>query len=110
MLKFPNQSHFFAIHAHRSIKSNAIENIRQIDCVLVRIKDKWGLQNAFSSDDLYVGEDHRTITAILKVDRKANVRKKNNSTKKETRHNFKAWAPLDEKEYAATLDKYKYIK
>ena len=63
--KPPNQ-----VWTHRSKKSCGIENLQQIDYVLVGIKDKGRLQNILSSDDLYVGEDHRTITATLIFNRK----------------------------------------
>ena len=55
---------------HRSTKCGGTEIIRQIEYILINLKDKWRLQNIYSSDDLHVGEDHRTLTATIRIDKK----------------------------------------
>ena len=91
---------------HRSKHSCGIEKIRQIDYVIVGIKNKWRLQIVFSSDDLYVGDDHGTLAATFQMDRKEKNRKKQNSTNKETVRNLTAWEPFDKDKYAMILDKH----
>ena len=48
-------------------QSGGVDNLRQIDYVIV---SKWRLQNVFSSYDLHVGEDHRTLTATFQMKKK----------------------------------------
>ena len=55
---------------HRGIKAGGVESLRQIDYILVGTKDKWRLQNVNADDDLYVGNDHRTVAATIELKRK----------------------------------------
>ena len=54
---------------HRSIKAGGVENLRQIDYILVGTNGKWRLQNVNAEDDLYVGNDHRTVAATFEIKR-----------------------------------------
>ena len=62
----------------RKQKERRADNLRQIDYVMIGMMDRWRLHNVYASDDLYVSEDHRTITAELKMDRAVKKRKKHN--------------------------------
>ena len=85
-------------------ESGRRECLRQIDYIIVGTKDKWRLQNVDAEDDLYTGNDHRTVAATLRIKRKQS---KSNKTPKnsETRANLKSWEPRNQDEYATALDK-----
>ena len=81
-----------------------MENLRQIDYILVGRKDKWRLQNVNAEDDLYVGNDHRTVAATIELKRKQ-AKSNKSKQKNEVPYNLKAWEPSDKGEYAEALDK-----
>ena len=57
-----------------------------------------------AEEDLYVGNDHRTVAATFEIKRKQT---KNNKLKQknEVPANLKAWEPADKDEYAEAHDK-----
>ena len=89
---------------HRGIKTGGEENLRQIDFIMVGRKYKWRLMDVDTEEELSVGNDHRTVTATLKLKKKpAKITNKNH--KRETVADLKAWQPRDKESYAADLDK-----
>ena len=81
-----------------------VECLRQIDFIIVGTKDKWRLQNVDAEDDLYTGNDHRTVAATLRIKRKQSKSNKIHKNS-ETRANLKSWEPMNKDEYAIALDK-----
>ena len=73
---------------------------------MVDAKHKWRVQDAYASDDLCVGGDHRTVNAVLNQKKRENNNNKRTIKDVATRQNFKSWQPQNGKEYAALLDKY----
>ena len=73
--------------SHRSAKTGGDENSRQIDFIMVGSKDKWRLQNVDTEDEMYIGNDHRTVTATLKI-RRRQPKNKKDGKRKETRINL----------------------
>ena len=43
---------------------------------MVDAKDKWRVQDAYASDDLCVGEDHRTVNAVLTLKKRQAPKKR----------------------------------
>ena len=58
-----------------------------------------------AEEDLYVGNDHRTVAATFEIKRKQT---NNNKLKQQTEvpANLKAWEPADKDEYAEALGKH----
>ena len=48
----------------------------QIDYIITCTKDKWRLQNVDTEDEMYTGNDHRTVTATLKIKSTQSISKK----------------------------------
>ena len=88
----------------RSVKTGGVESLRQIEFIMVGNKDKWRLQNVDTEDEMYTGNDHRTVTATLKIKRKQPKHNKDGK-RKETRTNLKSWEPKSKDDYASALDK-----
>ena len=88
---------------HRSVKTGGVESLRQIDFIMVGNKDKWRLQNVDAEDDMYTGNDHRTVTATLKIKRKQPKSNKDGK-RNESRTNLKSWEPRNKEDYASVLD------
>ena len=78
--------------------------MRQIDYIMVGSKDKWRLQNVDTEDEMYIGNDHRTVTATLKI-RRRQPKNKKYGKRKETQTNLKSWEPKNKDHYACALDK-----
>ena len=52
---------------------------------------------------MYIGNDHRTVTATLKIRKRQSKNKKNG--KRETIANLNLWEPQNKDHYASALDK-----
>ena len=76
----------------------------QIEYIMVGSKDKRRLQNVDTEDEMYIGHDHRTVTATLKI-RRRQPKNKKDGKRKETRTNLKSWEPKNKDHYASALDK-----
>ena len=55
---------------HRNVNTGGEEHLRQLDYIMVGSKDKWRLQNVDTEDEMYIGNDHRTVTATFKIRRR----------------------------------------
>ena len=90
---------------HRSVKAGGVECLRQIDYIIVGTKDRWRLQNVNAEEDLYIGNDHRTVAATFRIKR---TQARNNKSQQniETPANLKSWEPTNKDEYAEALDKH----
>ena len=86
------------------MKAGGVECLRQIDFIIVGTKNKWRLQNVDAEEDLYTGNDHRTLVATLRIKRKQS---KSNTipNKIKTLANLKSWEPMNKDEYAIAFDK-----
>ena len=82
---------------HHSKKAGGVDCFRQIDFIMVDAKHKWRVQYAYASDGLCVGDDHRTVNAVLDLKKTKNNNKRA-TTEVATRHNFKSWQPQNGKE------------
>ena len=71
---------------------------------MIARKDRWLLTDVDTEDELSVGNDHRTVTATLKL-KKRQTKNTNKKGKRETIANLKSWQPRDKERYAADLDK-----
>ena len=88
---------------HRSVKTGGVESLRQIDFIMVGNKDKWRLQHVDTEDEMYTGNDHRTVTATLKIKREQPNSNKDGKSN-ESRVNLKSWEPRSKEDYASALD------
>ena len=77
--------------------------MRQIDFIMVGNKDKWRLQNVDTEDEMYTGNDHRTVTATLNIQRKQPKSNKDGKSN-ESGVNLKSWEPRSKEDYASALD------
>ena len=86
------------------MKIGGEENLRQTEFIMIARKDRWLLTDVDTEDELSVGNDHRTVTATLKL-KKRPTKNTNKKGKRETIANLKSWQPRDNERYAADLDK-----
>ena len=77
--------------------------MRQIDFIIVGNKDKWRLQNVDTEDEMYTGNDYRTVTATLKIKRKQPTSNKDGKSN-ESLVNLKSWEPRSKEDYASAPD------
>ena len=75
----------------------------QIDYIITGTKDKWRLQTVDTKDKMYIGNDHRTVTATLKI-KSTQSKSKKAAKHKEVRTNRKSWEPRCKDKYASALD------
>ena len=85
-------------------KNGGEECLRQIDYIITGTKDKWRLQNVDTEDEMYTGNDHRTVTATLKI-KSMQSKSKKADKHREIRANLQSWEPICKDEYATALDK-----
>ena len=61
-----------------------MDNYRQIDYIVTDAKHKWRVQDSYASDELSIGEDRRTVNAVIDLQKKIETAAKDEPNKSPT--------------------------